>query len=129
MIRKSKNLDSVITLLKQAQLPLSAEEIFFKLKNKNEKLALSTVYRIINKLIDANIIRESVNNGNTARYEYGVHSHKHYLVCSKCNNMVPIDTCPISKMEDDIASKTGFNITGHKFELYGICPECIASGK
>ena len=123
-MRKSKNLDSVILILKQAQFPMTTEDIFLKLKNDNNKLALSTVYRIINKLIEAKLVKESVNDGNSARYEYSENRHNHYLVCTKCKKLIPLDSCPVSEFEQKISKDTGFYITGHKYEIYGECQEC-----
>jgi Fur family ferric uptake transcriptional regulator len=37
---------------------------------------------------------------------------------------VPIDFCPLEKLEKDIGEKNDFDITGHKLEIYGLCPKC-----
>ena len=51
------------------------------------------------------------------------------MICVKCKKMIPIDDCPVKELEKIIADKTGFNITGHKFELYGECENCARKDK
>ena len=38
--------------------------------------------------------------------------------------MVEIQSCPIKIFEEHLVENTGFEITDHKFELYGYCPDC-----
>ncbi len=125
--RKSKNRDCVIEILESASSPISVEDIFYILKKKNKKLALSTVYRIIEKLIYLGIVQESIKDDERAMYELVQNGHRHYLICTKCKKVVPVDVCPFSDVENHISKESGFKITGHKFEIYGECPKCRAN--
>ena len=122
--RKSKNMDSIIEVLEVAASPISAEEIFQSVKKNNETLALSTVYRIIEKLLQAKVIHEIIKDGDTALYELIEDEHRHYMICTECKKLIPIDMCPFIELEHQLEKNTGFKITGHKFEIYGKCPEC-----
>ena len=124
-LRKSKNRDMVIDVLKKSELPISIDEIYSQLKSTNKTLALSTVYRIVEKLLQMEVISSSMKDGNRALYELTKDSHHHYLICTNCKKIVPLDICPIHNLEHKISKDTGFSITGHKFELYGKCPDCI----
>lgn|SRR5574344_616845 len=128
--RTSKNRDDVINILKKQESPISVEDIFNELKFENEKLSLSTVYRIVEKLTSLNVVRKAaVLDDNKSLYELVKDGHNHYMICVKCKKMIPIDGCPIEELEKKIATDTGFNITGHKFELYGECQSCIDKEK
>ena len=122
--RKSKNMDSVIRILEVAASPISAEEIFKIVKQDNKTLALSTVYRIIEKLLQTQVIHEIIKDGDKALYELIEDEHRHYMICTKCKKLIPIDMCPFIELEHQLENNTGFKITGHKFEIYGTCPEC-----
>ncbi|MBS4759786.1 MAG: transcriptional repressor [Clostridium sp.] len=124
--RYSKNRNDVIECLENESFPLTIDEIYSNLKQKNDKLSLSTIYRITEKLSSLNIVKKSfMLDDNKARFELMKEKHHHYMICTKCKKMIPIDGCPVEKVEEDIARSTGFNITGHKFELYGECSDCI----
>lgn len=124
--RNSKNTDAVVAFLIEKKVPVSVDDIFYKLKEENQKLSLSTVYRIIEKLCSLNIVRKAATDGGKSLYELVKNGHKHYIICTKCKKMVALDNCPISEMEKKISSDTGFHITGHKYEIYGECDECFS---
>ena len=126
-LRASKNRDDVISLLQQGASPMAVEDIYESIKKLNNKISLSTVYRIIEKLVNLNIVHKVTTlDDNRALYEIvkDSHNHHHYMICVKCKKMIPIDDCPVKELEKSIEDKTGFSITGHKFELYGECKNC-----
>ncbi len=131
-LRTSKNRDEVIALLQKQSAPMAVEDIYENIRKTNSKISLSTVYRIIEKLVNLNIAHKVTTlDDNKALYEIvkDSHTHHHYMICVKCKKMIPIDDCPVKELEKEIENKTGFNITGHKFELYGECENCAHKDK
>ncbi len=131
-LRTSKNRDEVIALLQKQSAPMAVEDIYENIRKTNSKISLSTVYRIIEKLVNLNIAHKVTTlDDNKALYEIvkDSHTHHHYMICVKCKKMIPIDDCPVKELEKEIEDKTGFNITGHKFELYGECENCAHKDK
>ena len=122
--RNSKNRDSIIAVLMNEKVPISVENIFLKIKEKNKKLSISTVYRIIDKLLKLGIVREASRQDDKKLYELVQNGHHHYIICTKCKKMTILDSCPITEIEQKISDETGFYITGHKYEIYGECQEC-----
>ena len=122
--RKSKNREDVTAILKKSKQPLSAEDIYKTLLKKKKTLALSTVYRILDKLLEHHIIHETMKDGDKTLYEISDNEHKHYMMCTECKKIIPLDLCPFREFENNITKETGFTITGHRFEIFGICPEC-----
>ena len=130
--RTSKNRNEVISLLQKQSTPIAVEDIYQKIKCVNNKISLSTVYRIIEKLAALNIVRKAAMlDDSKALYELvkDEQTHHHYMICVKCKKVIPIDDCPVKELEKNIAGKTGFLITGHKFELYGECQSCARKHK
>ncbi len=128
--RTSKNRDEVLEIMEKSSVPLTIDEIYEKIQKKNFSVALSTIYRIIDKLAALNIVRIAATlDDNKARYELVKEHHHHYMICNKCKKMIPIDICPVEELEQEIANSSGFIITGHKFELYGECKNCAQKEK
>ncbi|NLG53927.1 MAG: transcriptional repressor, partial [Clostridiales bacterium] len=46
-LKKTRHRLAVIRLLKSLEAPVTAEDIYFKLKEKNSTISLSTVYRTL----------------------------------------------------------------------------------
>lgn len=123
-LRASKNRDFVISILRKENVPVSVENIYCKVKDKNKSVSLSTIYRIIDKLCELNIVQKTATDNNKTLYELVQNGHKHYAICTNCKKMIPLDNCPIHELEKNISDNTGFCITGHKYEIYGICKDC-----
>ena len=50
--------------------------------------------------------------------------HKHHIVCVGCKRIFTMDGCPFEEYEKKIQKKLGFDVTGHRFEIFGYCREC-----
>lgn len=115
---------AVVEVLENASCPLSAEDIFLKIKELGTSVNLSTVYRTLELMESKQLVDRSITVDGKAKYEITVDGHRHHLICINCHKSVPIDICPLEKLQKDVGEKTNFNITGHKLELYGLCPKC-----
>lgn len=122
--KNTKSRKAVIEVLEKAHMPISAEEVFIRIKEAGHTTNLSTVYRTLDLMENKGLINKTIMNDSKARYELTGEGHRHHLICTGCHKMVPIDICPIEKLEQDVIKETKFDITGHKLELYGLCPEC-----
>ena len=121
---KSRNL--VYNMLKEAKPPLTAEEVFLRLKERGEALSFSTVYRNLEAFADKGMAQRA-DVGFGAAYELNREGHRHHLVCIGCRKVVPIEGCPMEEYEKELEKETNFNITEHRLEVFGYCPECAHS--
>ncbi|SHG91606.1 Fur family transcriptional regulator [Tepidibacter thalassicus] len=113
------------TLFEHKNHFLSAEEIFSKLKEKNIKTNLSTVYRNLEILEKIDIIHKINIDGNYFKYELiqNKKQHNHVIICKNCGKTEKINFCPLEKIISNITNNN-FVLTDHKFELYGYCNKC-----
>lgn len=124
-IKNTKQRNLTIDILKQTQLPLTAENIFFKLKETDSSICLSSVYRILEVFISKGlVVKSTIPDENKAVFELKRMEHKHHLVCVSCKKMIAIDDCPLAKYEKYLEKDLGFDITGHKLEIFGYCQKC-----
>jgi Fur family ferric uptake transcriptional regulator len=129
-IKNTKQREMIYEILEESDNPVTAEDIFLKLKEGDEDINLSTVYRNLEMLCAKGIVSKSnFMNDDKARFELSGTVHKHHLICLKCNKMIKIDGCPLERLEKVLQDETSFDITGHKLEIYGYCPECKKSKK
>ncbi|MDD7363495.1 MAG: Fur family transcriptional regulator [Peptoniphilus sp.] len=122
-LKATKGRIEVLRLLKEAHTPMCASDVY-KLTSKHTTSSLSTVYRILNQLTDIGLLEASVQQEDVTYYEYKEDEHNHYIVCSSCGKFTPIHNCPLDDLDDHIIQSTGYTITGHSFQLEGICPDC-----
>lgn len=122
--KNTKSRQAIIDVLEKTHTPVTAEDIFLKLKETGVSTNLSTVYRTLELMESKGLVAKTLISEGKSRFELTGEGHRHHLICTQCNKIVPIDVCPIETLENDVQTKTKFDITGHRLELYGICPEC-----
>lgn len=124
-IKHTRQREVIYKILENAQNPLSAQEIFTITINLNENINLSTVYRILNLFFQKDIIVSvTVSNAKKELYEIKKKIHNHYIVCKLCEEKVAIRECPLKSFTRQIELETGYTLSNHKLELFGLCSTC-----
>ena len=124
-VKSTKHRNSILEILEQAEMPLTVEEIFLVLKEKNTSIWLSTVYRTLEILTSKELVVKSTSMGDDkARFEMNHHEHRHHVVCVGCHKMISFLDCPVDEIQKALKDKINFDVTGHKLEIYGYCQEC-----
>ena len=102
-LKVTKHRNSLLEVLEIENQPLTAEDIFLKLKEQGISINLSSVYRILDTLADNNlIIKYVLGDTNKTFYEINTLKHKHHLVCTSCKKIFPLENCPLSKYESEL---------------------------
>lgn len=114
---------AILAEVSASQGPVSAEEIFQRLQQRFPTLALSTVYRNLERFAEDGLVEKETSPDGVFRYA-GKDDHGHYLVCTQCHSRVRLHECPLSAMEEKLEEETGFSIDRHQLTLYGKCPAC-----
>lgn len=120
--KNTKKRQKILDIIKNSSVPITAEEIFFKIKD--EKINLSTIYRTLITLEECGFIEKNLSSDKRNYYCIKNNVHSHYLICSNCKKMVKLDICPLNEICDEISHDTGFIITSHLLEIRGICSQC-----
>lgn len=86
-------------------------------------LSHDTIYRNIKSFEDLGIIETHMQGEQLAvKFQCDFqHPHHHHFICQQCHRVTELEMCPMDFFE---AQLPGAKITGHRFELYGICARC-----
>lgn len=106
---------------------LASEDLYNKVKREDRSIGQATVYRTL-KLLDESGLAKAVHFGDgVTRYEkkYGADHHDH-IICEVCGKTLEVVDERIEKLQDELARQHGFELTGHKMYLYGVCADCRA---
>jgi Fur family ferric uptake transcriptional regulator len=85
-----------------------------------------TIYRVLERLMNEDLIHKSVNLEGTIKYAscsdcHGTHSHNHvHFSCEKCHSV----TC-LEDVEPAFKMPKNYQINEVNFTLTGLCPNCI----
>jgi Fur family ferric uptake transcriptional regulator len=126
-LKKTQGRNAVLDVLTSSKRPLTYDEVFLCLINKNISINISTVYRILETFADKGMVSK-LNGGenNRSLYELAGIEHRHYFFCVNCREMYPINICPLGSIEEDLKTRH-FEVYAHKLEISGVCSECRVS--
>lgn len=125
-VRSTKQRAAVAALLDELQDFRSAQEVHDLLRHRGERVGLTTVYRSLQMLADANevdVLRTA--DGETA-YRRCSQGHHHHLVCRTCGRTVEVDGPAVERWADKIAAAHGYSDVSHTIEILGTCADCTA---
>lgn len=118
----------ILRLLEEAEQPVSAEEIPRRLEGEGDpsaRMPLATVYRVLDTLVRASLCdRTGPGTEGEALYVAKGRHHGHRIACLACGRSVPVPSCGLSCLEEDVARETGYRVSGHRMEWFGLCPDC-----
>ena len=125
----------LLNLVAQESRHLTADEITAGLHAAGIRLDRVTVYRNMDRLMDAGIFVASFLPGRALRVglcRQPDAPHHHHIVCLHCGMFAETQGCLLEERWEslcrDLANQTGFALEGHVMQYVGVCPECQAAG-
>jgi Fe2+ or Zn2+ uptake regulation protein len=123
MLKKSKQREAIIKVLKNTTSHPSAEGIFEEVKKEIPDIGLATVYRNLRLLRETGEVNEMHPSHLTARYDIRTRDHYHFC-CEYCGKVMDISEPIDITLQNRIAEKTGLKITHHNIIFSGLCQDC-----
>ncbi len=96
------------------------EEVHRRAHSKDARISLSTVYRTV-KLFEAKGIIERHDFGRgRGQYEATSRAHHDHLIDIATGRVIEFQDQAIERLQDEIARKLGYQLVGHRLELFGM---------
>ncbi len=102
----------------------SAQEIHALLSDRGERVGLSTVYRTLQALADADQIDSLRTESGESIYRSCSATHHHHLVCRSCGATVEVEGPAVEKWTRSVAAAHGYRSVSHTLEIFGTCGAC-----
>jgi Fur family transcriptional regulator, ferric uptake regulator len=107
----------------------TSETLWHTVQKQAPWVGRATVFRTIEMLTDLGFLdRISFIDGTEHYHTVVPGTHHHHLTCEHCHQVVSIDVCLSPELLDHVAQKTGFTVSSHRMELFGLCPHCQEEG-
>lgn len=92
------------------------------MKDKYDGISLDTIYRNLNLFYELEILEMTELDGEKHfRIKCDTDHHHHHFICLTCGKTTELEICPMNTISQDLKD---YKIEGHKFEVYGQCPQC-----
>lgn len=121
-VRFTPQRQAILEFLLETKTHPTAEDIFQHVKAKFPGVSLGTIYNTLNMLKEHGHILELSYGDMSSRFDGNAKNHYH-LVCLNCGRVLDYER-PLMELEEEVLQKTGFRVSSHRLEFYGLCPDC-----
>lgn len=122
--KTTKKREDILRFLFDQDKYISAKEVYQHMNEKYSGISYDTIYRNLNDFATFDVIEVTDLNGEKKfRFHccHDSHMHHHHFICTNCGSTREIAICPMDYFQDQLV---GCEITGHRFEIFGICDKC-----
>ncbi len=119
-LRMTEQRRVIARVLETADDHPDVEELYARASEIDPKISLATVYRTVKLFDEAGILDRLEFGDGRARYEDAERDHHDHLINIQTGEVIEFVDPEIEELQEKIAAKLGFDLRGHKLELYGV---------
>lgn len=123
---------TLVTVLSGVDSPLTADEIWEEAQRIRPETGRATVYRFIDKLLAAGLLRRVHGYRNCSAYIPALDTHQPLLICTACGQVSYLDpmlcASVIEAVETTRRELADHHVTGYQLQLFEICINCQSDG-
>ena len=111
---------TIAQVLEDAEDHPDVEELYARASAIDEGISLATVYRTVKLFEEAGILEKLDFRDGRARYEDADRDHHDHLIDLNSGEVIEFVDDEIEELQERIAAKLGYDLKGHRLELYGV---------
>ena len=115
----TKNAEQILKIINASNEHLSAEQIFFRLKENNQGVVLATVYNNLATLYSQGLVRKISVEGYPDRYD-NIQKHDH-LICANCGKLSDI---LLDDLTEQLKRQVNIDMLSYDLKINYICEDC-----
>jgi len=127
---RSEQREQILNIFLKTEKHPTIGDLYERVRKKNPKIGLATVYRAMRVICDAGLAREVDFGDGIKRFEHKYqHQHHHHLVCLKCDRVIEVMSPEIERLQKKLARQYNFTPTKDTMKIFGTCRKCKRKGE
>ena len=119
-LRLTEQRRTIAAVLESASDHPDVEELYARASAVDPRISLATVYRTVKLFEEAGILEKLDFRDGRARYEDAERDHHDHLIDLHSGEVIEFVDEEIEALQERIAKKLGYELKGHRLELYGV---------
>ncbi|WP_294220097.1 Fur family transcriptional regulator [uncultured Shimia sp.] len=119
-LRMTEQRRTIANVLQESSDHPDVEELYARASARDAGISLATVYRTVKLFEEAGILDKLEFGDGRARYEDAEREHHDHLIDISSGEVIEFVDAEIEALQEKIAEKLGFQLKGHRLELYGV---------
>lgn len=120
----TKQKDAILKIIKKQKKAFTIKDLYNLLKYET---GLTTIYRLVDKLIAEGYISKHIGKDNITYYQYleKCDNENHfYLKCDECGMITHVDCDCIDELSSHIIKDHKFKLSKENIMINGLCDNC-----
>ena len=101
----------------------TADEICEDVRRTLPDISRTTVYRVLQLLVDLGLVTKISHPGATIRFDANTGLH-HHLICLRCNKLIDLEDSDLNALELPDTRRLGFEVADYSIHFRGVCRAC-----
>ena len=127
-LRRSKQRNRMLELLRETGEHPTATWLYDELRKEFPTVSLGNVYRNLSILVEQGHVRKLEFGSTFDRYELADDHHAHFM-CRTCGRIYDVPMPDIGNFAERLTAEEGHHMESARFEFFGQCRECAATGE
>ncbi|NNL19588.1 MAG: transcriptional repressor [Boseongicola sp.] len=119
-LRLTEQRRTIAAVLEEADDHPDVEELYARASGVDPRISLATVYRTVKLFEEAGILERLDFRDGRARYEDADRDHHDHLIDLHSGEVIEFVDAEIEALQERIAEKLGYDLKGHRLELYAV---------
>lgn len=127
-LKHTQKREDLIRLFADEDRYLSAKNVQQKMDKTYPNISFDTIYRNLYSFVEIGILETTELNNEKLFRMSCLHDghHHHHFICEECGRSIQLEMCPMDFFEQQLIN---CQLNSHRFEIFGICDQCIAHHK
>lgn len=110
----------IAAVLEESKDHPDVDELYNRASAVDPRISIATVYRTVKLFEESGILERLEFGDGRARYEDAMREHHDHLIDMQSGKVIEFVDPEIELLQERIAAKLGYELRGHKLELYGV---------
>ena len=119
-LRMTEQRRTIAAVLEVADDHPDVEELYKRASAVDPRISLATVYRTVKLFEESGILEKHEFGDGRARYETADRDHHDHLIDMHTGEVIEFLDPEIEALQERIATKLGYELKGHRLELYAV---------
>jgi Fur family transcriptional regulator, ferric uptake regulator len=124
-LRLTSQRQAIIDTVFNTEEHFTAEQLLEWSRERDRSVSRATVYRTLPLLTESGLVREMDFGKDYKFYDpnYADHPNHNHIICQDCEKIVEFESDKISKIEDEISHRLGFEVKSQRLQITARCAE------
>lgn len=118
---------AVAEMIVERESHFTAADLLDEARRRHPGLGRATIFRALELFTSLNLVERVDLPAGDHAYVACERAHHHHAICTGCGRALDVDDQGLADVLGEIGRRSGFRVTAHRLEVFGLCAACQPS--